>query len=39
MNNWNIDSWRSRQAKHIPVYPDQGKLKEVEKYEKLINKY
>ena len=30
MNNWNIDSWRSRQAKHIPVYPDQGKLKEVE---------
>ena len=30
MNNWNIDSWRSHQVKHIPVYPDQGKLKEVE---------
>ena len=30
MNNWNIDSWRSCQAKHIPAYPDQGKLKEVE---------
>ena len=30
MNNWNIDSWRSHQAKHIPIYPDLGKLKEVE---------
>ncbi len=30
MNNWNIDSWRTHQAKHIPVYPDQDKLKEIE---------
>ena len=30
MNKWNMDSWRNHQAKHIPVYPDQGKLKEIE---------
>ena len=30
MNNWKIDSWRNHQAKHIAVYPDQGKLKEIE---------
>ena len=30
MNKWDIDSWRNHQAKHIPVYPDQGKLKEIE---------
>ena len=25
-----MDSWRNHQAKHIPVYPDQGELKEIE---------
>ena len=30
MNKWDKDSWRNHQAKHIPVYPDQGKLKEIE---------
>ena len=30
MNNWNMDSWRNHQAKHIPVYPDQSELKEIE---------
>ena len=25
-----MDSWRNHQAKHIPVYPDQSELKEIE---------
>ena len=28
--NWNPDSWKSHEAKHLPVYPDAAKLAEVE---------
>ncbi|MFM9937127.1 MAG: class II 3-deoxy-7-phosphoheptulonate synthase [Novosphingobium sp.] len=29
-NNWNAQSWRSAQAKHLPTYPDAAKLAAVE---------
>ncbi|GMM60617.1 class II 3-deoxy-7-phosphoheptulonate synthase [Novosphingobium pituita] len=29
-HNWNAKSWREFEARHLPVYPDAGKLNEVE---------
>jgi 3-deoxy-7-phosphoheptulonate synthase len=28
--NWNAKSWRDHEARHLPVYPDAGKLNAVE---------
>ena len=28
--NWNPESWKAQEAKHLPVYPDAGKLAQVE---------
>ena len=29
-SNWNAQSWRAAEAKHLPIYPDAAKLAEVE---------
>ena len=29
MTDWSVNSWRDYEAKHIPIYPEVKKLREV----------